>query len=133
MSPPVLDCSVTAAWFLRDELSSQADGVLSRVKKVGGAAPGLWWAEFRNVLITAERRAHLTSRDVATALTEVEKLEIRLDHEPQSGSVMLLARSHRLTVYDAIYLELALRQQSPLATLDRRLAKAAAMEGVPLA
>ncbi len=132
MNPPVVDCSVTAAWFLRDELCPQADGVLSRVKNVGGAAPGLWWAEFRNVLLATERSGRLTSGDVATALTEVERLDIRLDHEPRGGFVMLLARSHRLTAYDAIYLELALRQQRPLATLDRHLARAATTEGVQL-
>ena len=46
--------------------------------------------------------------------------------------VLALARTHRLTVYDAAYLELALRVDAPLATLDRKLAAAARAAGVPL-
>ena len=130
MKAPVLDCSITAAWFLRDEISPRGDAVLSRVKRVGGSAPGLWWAEFRNVLLVAERRQRLTSGDVAAALTDTAGLDIRLDHTPESVSVLRLARSHRLTVHDALYLELAKRREHPLATLDRRLAKAAAAEGL---
>jgi predicted nucleic acid-binding protein len=43
-----------------------------------------------------------------------------------------LCRRHRLSVYDAAYLELALRRNLPLATLDKRLAAAATLDGVPV-
>jgi predicted nucleic acid-binding protein len=45
---------------------------------------------------------------------------------------MGLARNHRLSVYDAAYLELAQREGIPLATLDADLQKAAAAAGVGL-
>jgi predicted nucleic acid-binding protein len=45
---------------------------------------------------------------------------------------LTLARRHRLTVYDAAYLELALREALPMATLDEALASAARAEGVSL-
>ena len=54
------------------------------------------------------------------------------EFQPGSSRVMALARRHRLTAYDASYLDLALRTDGPLATLDRTLARAATAEGVPL-
>jgi predicted nucleic acid-binding protein len=61
----------------------------------------------------------------AEILAQLEALPVRYDWEPESGAVLALAREHRLTVYDAAYLELALRADAPLATLDRQLARAA--------
>ena len=57
---------------------------------------------------------------------------MRLDHAADSVSTLRIARLHRLSVYDARYLELAVRDGRPLATLDRRLAAAAVAEGVAL-
>lgn len=99
----------------------------------GGAAPGLWWAELRNVLIMAERRSRITEPRTAAALAAVEALAIELDHTPNGEDTLRLARRHRLSVYDALYLELALRKRAPLATLDRRLSLAATSEGATIA
>lgn len=55
---------------------------------------------------------------------------LQLDHAPDGDALLHLARKHRLTAYDAAYLELALRAAAPLATLDDRLARAARAEGV---
>ena len=65
-------------------------------------------------------------------LTNVARLRIRLDTEPDHGLVLSIAREHRLTVYDALYLDLAVRTSATLATLDRRLASAATDRGVPV-
>ena len=51
---------------------------------------------------------------------------------PDEVTIIALARRHRLTVYDAAYLELALREALPLATLDKALAGTAGAEGVSL-
>ena len=130
MSGPVLDCSLTAAWFFKDEHSPAADGVLEQVAALGAVAPVLWWAELRNVFVIGERNGRLTAADTTAALTEVEALGIRLDHSPDSASTLRLARTHGLTVYDALYLELAIREGRSLATLDRKLETAAKTEGV---
>ena len=124
MIGPVIDCSVTAAWILSDERSVEADAALDRVTAVGGVAPWLWWAEMRNVCLVAERRGRMTDADTAAALTELQALGFRLDHAPDSATALRLARTHDLTLYDALYLELAIREARPLATLDRRLATA---------
>ena len=65
-------------------------------------------------------------------LADLETLSISIDHAPVSDAVLALARLHRLTIYDAAYLELALRIDAPLATLDKKLAAAARAAGVLL-
>lgn len=130
MKPPVLDSSIALAWVLGDEPSAPAEAVLERVAETGGVAPSLWWVEVRNVLVTAERRGRLTEEETATALQALDALGVRLDQAPDSATLLRLARTHRLTAYDALYLELSIRQQHPLATLDRRLGAAAKAEGI---
>jgi predicted nucleic acid-binding protein len=59
-------------------------------------------------------------------------LKIEYASLPEPAAVLLLARKHRLSFYDAVYLELAQRTNLSLATLDRALAAAASTAGVPL-
>jgi predicted nucleic acid-binding protein len=59
-------------------------------------------------------------------------MRFRVDHEPEEATVLKLARIYALTVYDASYLELALREAIPVATLDAKLAAAATAEGASL-
>ena len=132
MKAPVLDSSVTLAWVLREEPSALADAALEQVAENGGVAPSLWWVEVRNGLVTAERRGRLTQEDTAAAVQAIDALGIQLDQAPDSTSLLRLARTHGLTAYDAMYLELSIRQQRPLATLDRKLHAAAQAEGVAL-
>ena len=120
------------AWVLRDEQSTQADAALEQVAEIGGIAPALWWVEVRNVLVIAERRGRLTQEDTAAAVQAIDALCIHLDHAPDNASLLQLARTHGLSAYDALYLELAIRQQRPLATLDRKLSAAAQAEGIAL-
>jgi predicted nucleic acid-binding protein len=63
-------------------------------------------------------------------LAALDGLKIELDHAAGSGAVVALARRHRLTAYDALYLELAMRRGLALATLDRALAAVVVAEGV---
>jgi len=92
----------------------------------------LWWCELRNVLVLGERRGRLTERQTVRFLRELSQLSTTLDATPDETGLMALARRHRLTVYDAAYLELALREQVPLATLDGALPDAARAEAAPL-
>ena len=133
MKAPVLDSSVTMAWVLRDEQSAQANATLEQVANIGGVAPALWWVEVRNVLVIAERRERLTPEDTEVALQALDTLGVHLDHVPDNASLFRLARTHGLSAYDALYLELAVRQQRPLATLDHKLRAAAQAEGITLA
>ena len=132
MNAPVVDCTVTMAWVLGDESSAVADSALEQITALGGVAPALWWVEVRNVLLIAERRGRLTPEDTSVVLQAIEALGIRLDHAPDGTTLLRLARVHRLTAYDAMYLELSIRQQRPLATLDHKLSTAAQAEGLLL-
>jgi predicted nucleic acid-binding protein len=94
--------------------------------------PILWWFEVRNVLVINERRGRIDPPSSSAFLTDLEGLPIHFDRQPNGERVLALARTHRLTVYDAAYLELALRVDAPLATLDGQLARAARAEKVSL-
>lgn len=132
MSAPVLDCSVACAWLLEDESVPGADRILQQAGTHGAAAPGLFWAELRNALVMAERRGRLTPQQTGEALAELEALDIDLDHTPDDATTLRLARDHRLSVYDALYLELAIRQRRELASLDKALRRAAGLEGIDI-
>lgn len=129
MSGPVVDCSMAVAWILADEESPAVTPVLELVQEAGGVATAVWWAEVRNALIRAERRGRMSLYGTEVALAALDALGIRLDGLPDSVAVLALTRAHRLTVYDAMYLELALRERRPLATLDRQLGVAARASG----
>ncbi len=94
--------------------------------------PTLWWFELRNALVVNERRGRIAERQTARFLRNVERLAITIDNTPDESGVLTLARRHRLTVYDVAYVELALRNALPWATLDAMLATAARSEGVLL-
>jgi predicted nucleic acid-binding protein len=127
----VLDSSVTAAWVLPDETSDLADSMLSMVQIDGAVVPYLWWYEVRNILAIAERRRKISPADSLSFLHCLQSLDIRMKELGEGKEVLRLARVHQLSVYSATYLELALREHLPLATLDRSLALAAVRECVP--
>jgi predicted nucleic acid-binding protein len=126
----VLDASVTACWFLTDEAPEAAETALELLLQDGARAPRLWWFEVRNLLLSAERRGRIDRTQTSQALDRLAALEISIDTVPDSEMVIHLARQYRLSVYDAAYLELAMRERVPLATLDKSLAAAAKAEGV---
>ena len=130
--PVVVDSSVAACWALPDEYSALADRVLEFIIEDGMMAPALFRYELRNVLIVNERRGRIDRTTIEKALTMIDRLPCRIDIAFTDGNLLALARRNQLKVYDAAYLELALRTGAPLATLDRRLAGAAAAEGVTI-
>lgn len=134
MAALVLDCSVTLAWFLSESTSRDAAAVLDRVVEGGATVPLLWPLEVGNVLLVAERRNRIAPGARLHALRALSDLPITCDPEmPRYAwtEAMDLAVEHGLTLYDATYLELALRRNLPLATFDQALRAAAAAAGVP--
>lgn len=130
--PFVLDASVTAAWCFADESHPAAEVAFGRLEHERALVPALWWAEIRNILIVGERRGRVNPVATAQFLADLARLPIQADSGPISDVVLALSRRHRLSAYDAIYLELAERFCVPLATLDPRLAGAARADGVSL-
>lgn len=130
--PFVLDASIAACWAFPDEQGPRADAALARVRIEDAVVPSLWWFEVRNILVVNERRKRITEAGTNSFLRELARLRIRVDREPEENAVLRLARAHLLSVYDASYLELALREAIPMATLDGKLAAAAIAEGTEL-
>ena len=128
----VLDASVTACWAFQDENHPDAVLAFDRMRAEEAVVPCLWWFEVRNILIVNERRRRLTETDTSAFLSNLSRLRLRMDRAPEESAILRLARVHRLSVYDAAYLELAQRERLPLATLDADLRKAAAGAGVAL-
>lgn len=128
----VLDASITACWAFDDEDHPHTRLAFDRMCAEEGVVPSLWWFEVRNILIVNERRRRITESDTASFLLNLSLLRLRMDRSPDENAVLRLARAHRLSVYDAAYLELAQREGLPLATLDTDLRRAAAGEGVDL-
>jgi predicted nucleic acid-binding protein len=128
----VVDSSIVGCWCFPDESSPVADAALSATATDEVIVPAVWWFEVRNLLLTGERRGRMDPSGTAGFLADLEAMSIATDRAPVSEAVLALARAHRLTIYDAAYLELAGRLDATLATLDRRLAAAARAHGVAL-
>lgn len=130
--PFVLDASMAASWAFEDDNSTPAQQVLGTLTTDYAIVPALWWFEMLNIMAVNERRGRLSAAAAAEFLSLLYNLDIEVDHRPDHATVLSLARRYRLTGYDAAYLELALREGLPLATLDRELVRAAASVGVAL-
>ena len=130
--PFVLDASIAGCWAFKDEQHPQADEAFTRIRTEEALVPSLWWFEVRNILAVNERRKRIKEPDTNSFLRNLSRLRIRVDRAPEEAIVLRLARNHRLSVYDASYLELALREALPIATLDSELAVAALAEGTKL-
>jgi len=128
----VLDASVAVAWLFDDESDPQAEIVLTRLKNEQALVPQHWMLEVRNSLLMGERRGRIRASEVDERLDSLIALPLRSDSEPDLDVAFALARAHRLSIYDAIYLELAKRTGLALATLDDRLKQAALSEGLAL-
>ena len=132
----VLDGSIALAWCFPDEQAAYPRSVLD---SLGGKAvaivPALWPLEVANALLMGERRKRSSQMDTVAWMGFLSALPITVNTEAAArafGDITNLARTHRLTVYDAAYLELAMRLGIGLATLDEELKAAAKAVGVAL-
>jgi predicted nucleic acid-binding protein len=129
----VLDCSVTISWFFEDETDAYAESVEDSLTQATAFVPAIWRLEVANALLVGERRKRTTEAKVAGFLTLLGAMPIASDRETVIRAwqeSLGLARAHNLSVYDASYLELALRRGLPLATLDKGLKAAAKAIGI---
>ena len=133
----VVDCSVLIAGLLPDEIEEQAQALLEGLQR--GAAvvvvPALFYQEITNVLLMAYRRKRISREVLSQYLDVVAMLPLRIDTAASTRSstmktVCELAEKYGLTTYDASYLELAIRLDLPLVTLDSDLYNAALEVGV---
>lgn len=129
----VLDSSVVFAWFFADESNDYADAVATSLIKSAALVPALWALEVANTLLVGERRGRSTASQASAFLARLASLPITLEDQTVTAAwsgAMAIARDHQLSAYDAAYLELALREGLPLATLDTKLQAAAKALGI---
>lgn len=131
----VLDAFVALAWCFEDESSNLADLALDRLARTSALVPAIWSLEIGNALLGAERRGRLSQAESNRFLSLIRGLPIEIEAVSASrmlNDVVTLAREQGLSTYDAAYLETAMRNGLPLATLDTALQHAAERCGVSL-
>ena len=120
----VLDSSVSLSWCFEDEFTEVTDALMRRAGESGAFAPAHWPLEVLNGLAMAERRRRIDAVRRQHLTEFLHDLPVAIDADTVNHAwtrTSQLAERHRLTLYDAAYLELALRLGLPLATLDRDL------------
>lgn len=131
----MLDSSVALAWCFEDEQTESTAELFERLGRESAAVPSLWFIELTNVLALSERKRRATQAKTAEFIALVQKFDLEVDQDGPGRAfnhVLDLCREHRLTAYDAMYLDLAIRKRLPLATLDDELRKAAKRANIPL-
>ncbi len=129
MSSFVVDASVTLAWCFEDEQDDVSERALDLLRTREAMVPAIWIFEIVNGLVTAERRGRLRASEADLLLQRLLDLPIRVDFETVPSHLLDVARTSKLSAYDAAYLELALRLDVPLASNDRQLRDAVQRAG----
>ena len=114
MTHLVLDNSIVLSWCLADENHPIAERAMQTVIEDAAVVPGIWWYELRNALVVNERRGRLDAADTRSTLADLREMRITIDHDHDEAVLLELSRQHGLSVYDAAYLEVALRPCAPV-------------------
>ena len=129
----ILDCSMTMAWCFADESTPATVRIQDRLASEAALVPAHWFLEVANVLAMAEKRKRISPADALQFVQLLSVLDIQVDEEASRRAfdhILPLCRSHKLTSYDAAYLDLVFRRQVPLASLDDALRRAATSLGM---
>jgi predicted nucleic acid-binding protein len=119
----VVDASVAVKWFVPEELSADARVLLATAYRL--LAPDLLWAELGNVLWKKHRRRELDQRTARRLLRDFSRVPIEFhSSERWADAALGPAIRHSVTVYDGLYLALAVGNGCRLMTADRRLQEA---------
>ena len=129
----VMDCSIALSWYFSDEATDSTQALRERLVEASIHVPSLWPLEVTNALLAALRRKRITETELQGLLTDLRQLPDEIDRETDSmvwEDSFYLAKQFNLSIYDATYLELAVRKELPIATLDKALANASLEAGV---
>ena len=127
MTPWIIDASLAMNWYLTDEQDREYSiSVFAALGQREILVPSLWIYEISNVLLVAQRRSRISVERIQFVLETVTGFNLRIDEIVPESALRLsrLALQHGLTIYDAAYLDLALRSRAPIATKDKALLKA---------
>jgi predicted nucleic acid-binding protein len=130
----VLDASVAVAWFVRKQATAYTDRVRARAKREPLHVPAVWPLEVSNALLVLQRRGNISENAAKTAADLLGDLVITVHRDRLTvPELLVFAAKHRLSAYDANYLDLALSLRLPLACRDGPLQRALSSAGVRLA
>ncbi len=127
-----MDASAALAWFLDDEQGVPLEEAAASLAVDGAIVPPHWHYEVRNALIMAVRRDRLSRVGAERRIQQIRQLNVATDTSSDLDATLSLAFEYKLTFYDALYLELAIRSALPLITLDGDLIRAARTVNVAL-
>lgn len=131
----VLDASAFAPIIIADERPDLLHGLEEALSSAGMLVPSHWRVEVANLLLVAARHGRITNASRKSAIQTIDSVVLEVDMlttERLFDASWALAERHRLSIYDAAYLELAIRRELPIASLDRKLLSAAKSESVPV-
>jgi predicted nucleic acid-binding protein len=132
----VADASIAIGWVHPGQATPETQAMLAAI--AAGAVcevPAIWPLEVANALLVLRRRGRITERERRKAAEHLQALPYLIDMESPAmafADLSVLAAKHGLSVYDAAYLELALRRGLPLGCKDGPLLAAARKARVPL-
>ena len=130
----VLDASVAVAWFVRKQATAYTDRVRAMAKREPLHVPSVWPLEVANALLVLQRRGNISEIAARTAADLLGSLVVTLHQDRLTiPELLAFAAKHRLSVYDASYLDVALALRLPLACRDGPLQRALPGAGVRLA
>jgi predicted nucleic acid-binding protein len=131
----VVDASIGLAWFMPSQGTVETDRLLEAIAEgATPVVPALWPLEVLNACLVLLRRKRIRKEHFDAALSALQRLAVEVDTDGARQAwttVAQLAREHRLSAYDAAYLELAQRRRLRLCTRDAALLKAAEACGIP--
>jgi predicted nucleic acid-binding protein len=134
--PFVLDASVALSWFFDDEFSSYSASIAEIMPRSQAVVPIVWPLEIANGFLTAFRRGRLPETKAPALIGALDRLRVDIDRgiapEFLTQATLTIGIAHRLSAYDASYLELAMRRGLPIATLDERLLQAAGAANIEI-
>jgi predicted nucleic acid-binding protein len=136
VTPFVLDASVALSWFFDDEFSPYSSAIAEIMPRSQAVVPIIWPLEMANGFLTAFQRGRLPETKASALIGALDRLRVDIDQgiapEFLTKATLTVGLAHRMSAYDASYLELAMRRGLPLATQDERLLRAAGAAGIEI-
>jgi predicted nucleic acid-binding protein len=118
----VVDSNVLAYLYLPGEYTAEAEALLEQ--DPDWAAPILWRSEFRNILAGYMRRKAITFEQAKSLQREAESLLEGAEFEVESSAVLELVRDSDCSAYDCEFMALAMKLDTRLVTMDKKLLRA---------
>lgn len=133
MTPVVVDASLAVGWAAERGSEAVIEGMIARIYQATGKVPAIWRLEVANALLNKVQGKENGHEALLAWLAQIGELPVGADdmtHARAWSRILPIAARHDLSLYDASYVELAVRLDAPLLTLDGKMARAAAQEGV---